>query len=69
LAARVVLRGSEMSEIDKVTRLLELATLYRLRAELDLAPSASEASELLGRAHPEQPEIVAENEKPEPVSG
>ena len=59
-----------MSEIDKVTRLLELATLYRLRAELDLAaPSASEASELLGRAHPERPEIVVENEKPEPVSG
>jgi len=59
-----------MSEIDKVTRLLELATLYRLREELDLAaPSASEASEPLGQAHSEQPEIVAEDGKPEPVSG
>jgi len=59
-----------MSEIDKVTRLLELATLYRLREELDLAaPGTSEAPEPLDRAHPEEPEIVVENEKPEPVSG
>jgi hypothetical protein len=59
-----------MSEIDKVTRLLELATLHRLREQLDLAaPSTSEAPEPLDRAAREEPEVVAKNENTEPVSG
>lgn len=59
-----------MSEIDKVTRLLELATLYRLREELHLTtPGEAEGSQPRDRAHPEEPDIVAQNENAEPVSG
>jgi hypothetical protein len=55
-----------MSEIDKVTRLLELATMHRLREELDLA--SADTSETAGpQSSPEELPVITENEKAEPV--
>jgi len=59
-----------MSEIDKVTRLLELATLYRLREEFDLTtPGEAEATKPFDRNPSQKPVSVAEKEDSEPVSG
>ena len=53
-----------MSDIDKVTRLLEMATLHRLREELDLTtPGTSETSEPRDQSSPEDPEVVTEEKK------
>jgi hypothetical protein len=57
-----------MNEIDKVTRLLELATLYRLREELDLAaPGTAQGPESFNQTHSKDPDSVAESENAEPV--
>lgn len=57
-----------MSEIDKVTRLLELATLYRLREELDITSAdTSETSIADQRPSSEESPAITENEKSELV--
>lgn len=59
-----------MSEIDKVARLLELATMHRLREEFDLTlADASDTSGPDNRSSPEDAAATTEIEKPEPVGG